>query len=86
VAGIDDAMSVAIFGIVKSIMFSNDSVTSQILQGPISIIGGLGFGLLWGVICHYIPEKHDPFMVPLRILLLLMGGMVSVFGSELIGT
>ncbi|XP_044268567.1 sodium/hydrogen exchanger 9B2 isoform X2 [Tribolium madens] len=85
VAGIDDATSVAIFGIVKSIMFSNDSLTFQILQGPISVLGGLGFGLLWGIICNYAPERHDPFMVPLRILLLLVGGMISVFGSELIG-
>ncbi|XP_015835932.1 sodium/hydrogen exchanger 9B2 isoform X2 [Tribolium castaneum] len=85
VAGIDDAVSVAIFGIVKSIMFSNDSLTFQILQGPISVLGGLGFGLLWGIICNYAPERHDPFMVPLRVLLLLVGGMISVFGSELIG-
>lgn len=85
ISGIDDAISVAIFGIVKSIMFSNDSLTFQILQGPISVIGGLGFGLLWGLISNYTPEKHDPFMVPLRVLLLLIGGMISVFGSELIG-
>ncbi|XP_044752203.1 sodium/hydrogen exchanger 9B2 isoform X2 [Coccinella septempunctata] len=85
VAGICDALSVAIFGIGKSIMFSDDSVTSQILSGPVSVIGGLGFGVLWGVICNYTPEKHDPFMVPLRILLLLVGGMISVFGSDLIG-
>ncbi|XP_030752420.1 sodium/hydrogen exchanger 9B2 isoform X2 [Sitophilus oryzae] len=84
-AGIDDAISVAIFGIVKSIMFSSASVTQLILQGPVSILGGIGFGVLWGVVCNYIPEKHDPFMVPLRILLLLVGGTVSVFGSELIG-
>ncbi|RZC36988.1 mitochondrial sodium/hydrogen exchanger 9B2, partial [Asbolus verrucosus] len=85
VSGIDDAVSVAIFGIIKSIMFSNDSLIFQILQGPISVLGGIGFGLLWGVICNYAPERHDPFMVPLRILLLLIGGMISVFGSELIG-
>lgn len=85
VAGICDALSVAIFGIGKSIMFSDDSVTSQVLSGPISVIGGIGFGVIWGIICNYTPEKHDPFMVPLRILLLLVGGMISVFGSDLIG-
>ncbi|KAJ8928452.1 hypothetical protein NQ314_018994 [Rhamnusium bicolor] len=85
IAGIDDAISVAIFGIVKSVMFSNSSVTTLIIQGPLSIVGGIAFGVLWGIVCNYAPERNDPFMVPLRVLLLLMGGMISVFGSELIG-
>ncbi|XP_017786127.1 PREDICTED: mitochondrial sodium/hydrogen exchanger 9B2 isoform X2 [Nicrophorus vespilloides] len=85
VAGIDDATSVAIFGIMQSIMFSNDSLTMQILQGPISIVGGIGFGIIWGLISCYAPEKHDPFVVPLRILMLLVGGLIAVFGSERIG-
>ncbi|KRT86794.1 Na/H antiporter [Oryctes borbonicus] len=85
VAGIDDATSVAMYGILQSIMFSNDSLTSQIIQGPVSVVGGIGFGILWGIISNYAPEKFDPFVVPLRILMLLVGGLVSVFGSEMIG-
>lgn len=85
VAGIDDATSVAIFGIIESIMFSQDSLTYQIIQGPLSIVGGIGFGILWGLISKYVPERNDPFMVPLRVLMLLGGGMIAVFGSELIG-
>lgn len=78
VAGIDDATSVAIFGIIESIMFSQGtSLTIQILQGPLSIAGGIGFGIFWGLISKYVPEKHDPFMVPLRVLMLLGGGMIA---------
>ena len=84
VSGIDDAASVAIHGIVKSIMFSHDALWYQILQGPIAIIGGLGFGVLWGWLAKYVPEKGDPFMVPLRVLMLLGGGLLAVFGSEAI--
>lgn len=43
------------------------------------------FGIFWGILSYLTPEKNDPFVAPLRILLLLIGGMVSVFGSELIG-
>lgn len=50
VAGIDDAASVAGFGIIQSIMFSNDTLTMQLLQGPICIFGGIGFGIAWGII------------------------------------
>ncbi|VEN37226.1 unnamed protein product [Callosobruchus maculatus] len=85
VAGIDDAVSVAVFGIIKSIMFSPSSLTSVIIQGPASIVGGIGFGVLWGSISYYAPERNDPFVVPLRVLMLLVGGTVAVFGSELIG-
>lgn len=46
---------------------------------------GIIFGMLWGLICYFIPEKSDPFIVEIRILLLILGGLASVFGSELIG-
>lgn len=87
VSGIDDALSVAIFGIVKSFIDGNEdtSLVSQITQGPLSIFGGIGFGIIWGLASKYVPERHDPFVVPLRILSLLVGGTIAVFGSELIG-
>ncbi|XP_070163955.1 sodium/hydrogen exchanger 9B2 isoform X1 [Polyergus mexicanus] len=84
VSGIDDAASVAVYGIIKSIMFSHDALWYQILQGPIAIIGGLGFGIMWGWLAKYVPERGDPFMVPLRVLMLLGGGLLAVFGSEAI--
>jgi hypothetical protein len=31
----------------------------QIIQGPLSIIGGIGFGVLWGLLAKYVPEKQD---------------------------
>lgn len=31
-----------------------------------------------------VPEKGDAFLVPLRTILLLCGGLVAVYGSELI--
>lgn len=59
ISGIDDAASVAVFGIVKSVMFSQDALWYQILQGPIAIIGGMGFGIMWGWLSKYVPEKGD---------------------------
>jgi NhaP-type Na+/H+ or K+/H+ antiporter len=84
-SGIDDAMSVAVFGIIHSIMFSSDALVFQIMQGPLSIVGGIGFGILWGILARYVPEKQDPFVVPLRVLMLFGGGLIAVLGSEQIG-
>lgn len=60
VSGIDDAASVAVHGIIQSIMFFPNAILwYQILQGPIAIVGGLGFGVLWGWLAKYVPEKGD---------------------------
>lgn len=85
VAGIDDAISVAVFGIISSIMFSDKGMAYQISQAPICIFGGLGFGVAWGYMSRFFPEKGDPFVVPLRTILLFSGGLFSIFGSEVIG-
>ncbi|KAJ8686519.1 hypothetical protein QAD02_022313 [Eretmocerus hayati] len=82
VTGVDNAVSISIYGIVQSIMFSDDELWYQILQGPIAIVGGIGFGVVWGSLARYVPEKNDPFVVSLRVLMLLGAGMISVFGSE----
>ncbi|CAK1603264.1 unnamed protein product [Parnassius mnemosyne] len=85
VSGIDDAASVAVFGIVSSIMFASSSLTMNLIQGPLSAIGGIAFGVFCGYLVKYIPERNDAFLVPLRVLLLLTGGLMSVLGSEEIG-
>ncbi|XP_045458955.1 sodium/hydrogen exchanger 9B2-like [Melitaea cinxia] len=85
VSGIDDAASVAVFGIISSIMFSTSSLTTNIIQGPLSVIGGVAFGVFCGYVVKYIPERNDAFLVPIRVLLLLTGSLMSVLGSEEIG-
>ncbi|KAJ6649754.1 Sodium/hydrogen exchanger 9B2 [Pseudolycoriella hygida] len=85
VAGIDDAASVAIFGIIASILFGTGSTAYQISQAPVCVIGGLAFGVLWGNLSRIVPEKGDSYVVPIRTLMLLGGGALAVFGSEKIG-
>ncbi|KAL7041785.1 hypothetical protein ACKWTF_000888 [Chironomus riparius] len=84
VAGICDAISVALFGIISSLMFATGGLSFQISQAPVCIFGGLGFGIIWGWIARVIPEKGDAYVVPIRTLLLLCGGLVAVYGSELL--
>ncbi|KNC22346.1 hypothetical protein FF38_02922 [Lucilia cuprina] len=85
VAGIDDALSVAIFGIISSVMFSDRGLGYQISQAPVCIIGGLAFGVIWGYIARFFPEKGDAYVVPLRTIMLFSGGLVAIYGSEEIG-
>lgn len=85
VAGIDDAASVAGFGIIASIMFGTASLSYQISQAPVCIVGGLAFGVVWGYFSKFVPEKGDTYVVPLRTLVLFGGGLLAVFGSDRIG-
>ncbi|KAF7269966.1 hypothetical protein GWI33_017054 [Rhynchophorus ferrugineus] len=85
VASIDDATSIAVFGIIKSIMFIHSSLTSLVLQGPVSLFGGFGFGILFGLLLKYAPERQDKFVVPFRILMLLAAGMAAIYFSEHLG-
>lgn len=85
IAGIDDAASVAVFGILSSILFGTGSVYYQISQAPVCIIGGLGFGIVWGLLSKYVPEKGDAYVIPIRTLMLFGGGLLAVYGSELVG-
>lgn len=85
ISGMDDAASVAAFGIIMGIMFSSDSLLYEVLMGPLSIGVGILFGVVWGLIATFIPEMQDPFVVPMRILILLGGGLIAVLGSEVVG-
>ncbi|CAH0406873.1 unnamed protein product [Chilo suppressalis] len=78
---IDDSISVAIFAIILNAMFSSGSTTFNIIKGPLSIIAGIVFGSLWGALSSVVPEKADTYVVPLRFLMLFLGGLFSLFIS-----
>ncbi|XP_068632535.1 sodium/hydrogen exchanger 9B2-like isoform X2 [Battus philenor] len=84
-AAIDDSISVAVFAIILNAMFSTGSSTYNIIVGPLSIVAGLALGWIWGTIASVIPEKGDVYVVPLRFLILFLGGLFSLFISNLVG-
>ncbi|XP_060663049.1 sodium/hydrogen exchanger 9B2-like [Drosophila nasuta] len=85
VSGVDDAISVAVFGIISTIMFTDRGQLYLISQVPVCIIGGLGFGIIWGLLARIFPEKGDAYVVPLRTLLLFVGNLVAIYGSDKLG-
>ncbi|CAH2108469.1 unnamed protein product [Euphydryas editha] len=84
-AAIDDSVSVAVFAIILNAMFSTGSLTFNIIKGPLSIVVGVALGSLWGALTSVLPEKGDIYVVPLRFLALFLGGLFSLFISNLIG-
>ncbi|XP_077286076.1 putative SLC9B1-like protein SLC9B1P1 isoform X2 [Arctopsyche grandis] len=84
-ASIDDTTSIAVYGVISSIMFTESSLVNTILQGPLSVIGGVSFGLIWGFILNFVPEKNDAYVVPLRASMLFFGNYFAVVGSSRLG-
>jgi NhaP-type Na+/H+ or K+/H+ antiporter len=82
-----DAFAIAGMGIITGIYFnhSNSPLARLILQGPIEIIVGFLFAFLWGGLVKYLPNKNHHNLKFFRWLLLLCGGLISIFGSKVIG-
>ncbi|XP_030376681.1 sodium/hydrogen exchanger 9B1-like isoform X1 [Scaptodrosophila lebanonensis] len=81
----NDVVSIFLFGLIISVIFSTGSLTEQVLQGPIGIGIGLAFGYLFGLMLRYLPSRNTANVNSLRFVLTFLGGTLSVMGSRVIG-
>lgn len=49
------------------------------------MVTGTVFGVVLGYFAKFVPERSDAFLVPLRVLFLVFGGILSMLGFEEIG-
>lgn len=81
----DDVVAISGFGIFLGITFQKDaSVTKLIFHGPIEVLIGLSFGLFWGILAQWIPNKDHKNVAFFRFLILFAGGLIALFGAHLI--
>jgi len=80
-----EVVAVSGFGIFMGLTFSQGGpVWKLILQGPIEVILGVSFGVFWGFLAQWIPNKDHHHVAFFRWLILLGGGLIALFGSHLI--
>jgi len=80
-----EVVAVSGFGIFMGLTFSQGGpVWKLILQGPIEVLLGVSFGVLWGFLAQWIPNKDHHHVAFFRWLILLGGGLIALFGSHLI--
>ncbi|GLG92555.1 Sodium hydrogen exchanger 9b2-like protein, mitochondrial [Gryllus bimaculatus] len=84
-SSIDDILAISGFGVILSTIFSEGDVLQQFLQGPLEVCIGLSFGILWGIVAIYIPHRSESWVVTGRSLMVGLGGLFAVFGSQLAG-
>lgn len=81
----DDVVAISGFGIFMGLTFSAGAPLWQlILHGPIEVIIGVSFGMFWGILAQWIPNKDHRHVAFFRWLILLGGGLIALFGAHLI--
>lgn len=59
-ASIDDILAISGFGICVGFVFSQkESMTMTIIQGPIEVIMGIAFGIVWGLVMGVFVSRPD---------------------------
>jgi len=80
-----EVVAVSGFGIFMGLTFSQGGPAWKIiLQGPIEVLLGVSFGVFWGFLAQWIPNKDHHHVAFFRWLILLGGGLIALFGSHLI--
>jgi NhaP-type Na+/H+ or K+/H+ antiporter len=81
----DDVVAISGFGIFLGLTFSKGApLWKLILHGPIEVIIGVSFGVFWGLLAQWIPNKGHRHVAFFRWLVLLGGGLIALFGAHLI--
>ena len=78
-------MAISGFGIFLGITFNEDADTLQLaLHGPIEVLLGLSFGIVWGLLAQWLPNKDHENVGFFRWLILFCGGLIALYGAHLI--
>ena len=81
----DDVVAISGFGIFLGITFNEDADALQLaLHGPIEVALGLTFGISWGLMAQWLPDKDHPHVNFFRWLILFAGGLIALYGAHLI--
>jgi len=81
----DDVVAISGFGIFLGVTFSVGApLWKLILHGPIEVIIGVSFGVFWGILAQWIPNKDHRHVAFFRWLILFGGGLIALFGAHLI--
>ena len=82
---LDDVIAISGFGIFLGIYFSaGKQLWELILHGPFEILLGATFGIIWGFLSQWIPNKEHIHVGFFRWLILFSGGLIAIFGSEML--
>lgn len=83
--GTDTALSVGVYGIVYSFIFSNVNETYRFTKVALTLLLGVAIGVSWGSLAKFMPHSRDFYVTELRVLFVLLGGLFANFFTLHIG-
>ncbi|XP_068204126.1 sodium/hydrogen exchanger 9B2-like isoform X2 [Palaemon carinicauda] len=81
-ASIDDVLAISGFSVLLGLTFAEGSPTWTILKGPIEIFVGIMYGVIFGVLCWYLPYREKKNRPMYKLIILLVLGCLALFGSQ----
>jgi len=82
----DDVVAISGFGIFLGLTFNQDApLLDLVLHGPMEVLMGTSFGVSWGLLAQWVPDKNHRNVTFFRWLNLFLGGLIALFGSHLLG-
>lgn len=82
---VDDILAITLFGVTLGTVFSQGDIWLTLSKGPIELIMGIAFGIIWGGFIGIFISKTEQFhkTIPLqRAFYCLFGGCIAVFGFQ----
>ncbi|XP_049888085.1 sodium/hydrogen exchanger 9B2-like isoform X2 [Pectinophora gossypiella] len=73
--GADTALSVGVFGLVSSFMFSDTDDDMRYVRAALTMFLGVMLGVAWGYLAGLLPHSKDRYLTEIRILFVLLSGL-----------
>ena len=81
----DDVVAISGFGIFLGITFNENANALELaMHGPIEVCIGLSFGIGWGLLAQWLPDKNHPHVSFFRWFIVFAGGIIALYGAHLI--
>lgn len=89
-ASVDDILAISAFGVTLGFAIAQqESMAMTLIQGPIEVVLGITFGIVWGLSLGLFLSRPDyqygPETTVIRMLFVFGGGCLSVFGFQFVG-
>ncbi|ODN02967.1 Mitochondrial sodium/hydrogen exchanger 9B2 [Orchesella cincta] len=87
-ASLDNVVAISFFGVALGFIFSSKGTLEMLLQCPLEVVSGCGFGFIWGamnaVIFNPSGNTPDADESVAKGIFVLGGGIISILGFKLL--